>query len=519
MRIRIVYKIFAGVLDGDVTDWYFFDALAHPAPFLFGIYGRRARRETVELLRSTRAAGVLLLARNIDTPEQTRALTSELVQRVGRPLIFTIDHEGGWVLRFKSGMTPLPGNCALGRAADPELAYATGRQMALELSPLGIQVNLAPVLDVLTGRYNPGIGIRSFGGDARLAGILGAAFIRGLQDHGVAACAKHFPGKGAASVDAHVELPTIRMPAAKFRREHLSPFADAVKAGVDSVMTSHVRFPALDSAVATFSSRITRRLLREELGFDGVVMADDLCMGAVAASQPVQMAAVHALNAGHDLLIIAHDERAMRESAQLLELSVGEGLVDAAELARSARRVERLLRRARKKPGPADPLAGAALSSRVSRAGLRWTRRGSLETPLAPSSKPLLVVFPDFADVAQRFTFEGGPLGPERFVRRRLAAWGPHELLRAPVSGEKLGGLERALRSADRVLFFCFEAMRFPGQRAALRLVARRAPQKSVTCLIRNPWDAGLLPARAGVLDAGGYRLPQLSAALNEVLS
>ena len=192
---------------------------------MFGAYGLKPSRQTVSLFKSTGATGLLLLARNIETPAQTKAFVTELEQRLGRPLLVAIDHEGGWVLRFKSGVTPFPGNAALGRARDPKLAYAVGRQMARELAPLGIRMNLAPVLDVATKTYNPGIGIRSFGSDPVLAGRLGAAFIKGMQDSGVSACAKHFPGKGAATVDAHVDLPTIKLPRAAFSRTHLAPFA------------------------------------------------------------------------------------------------------------------------------------------------------------------------------------------------------------------------------------------------------------------------------------------------------
>ncbi len=487
------------------------------SPFLFGVYGLRPTRETVALFRRTRACGVLLLARNIAGPEQTKAYVEELRQRLGRRVLFAIDHEGGWVLRFERGLTPLPGNAALGRCGDERLAYETGRQMALELRALGIDVNLAPVLDVVGKRYNPGIGIRSFGADPGLAGRLGAAMIRGLQDHGVSACAKHFPGKGAATVDAHVERPTIRLPRPEFFRTHLAPFADAVNAGVDSIMTSHVRYPGFDSAIATFSDKITRGLLRRRLDFDGVVMADDLCMGAVTAREPVQLAAVKALAAGHDLLIIAHDRQAQSESSELLEAALEDGGLDAAELEGSRRRIRRLFRRSAARAEAPDPDAGAALAARTAKAAVR-VRPGALPLPLAPSAKPLLVLFPDFEQVKRRFTFEGGPRGPERFLRRRLAAWGPARIARAPVETSDLGGLDREIRGASRVLFFCFEAMRFRGQRAVLERL-RPAAEKTVACLIRNPWDERWLPKAATCVDSAGYRLSQLGAALNEVLS
>jgi beta-N-acetylhexosaminidase len=248
--------------------------------FMFGAYGTRPTRRTVALFKSSGATGLLLLARNIESPARTRAFVAELEQRLGRPLLTAVDHEGGWVLRFQSGLTAFPGNLALGRARDPRLAYAVGRQMALELAPLGVRMNLAPVLDVETAAYNPGVGMRSFGADPALVSRLGAAFTRGLQEHGVSACAKHFPGKGAATVDAHVDLPTIRLSRAAYARGHLPPFRAAVAAGADAVMTSHARVPAFDGAPATFSKKVVRGLLREDMGYDGLIVTDDLCMGA-----------------------------------------------------------------------------------------------------------------------------------------------------------------------------------------------------------------------------------------------
>ena len=488
-------------------------------PFLFGIYGTTAKKDTVKLLKDSGAAGILLLARNIETADQTKALCEELVQRVGRPLLFSIDHEGGWVLRFKRGVTPLPGNCALGRAGDEKLAYAAGRQMALELRPMGIQLNLAPVLDVLTGSYNPGIGIRSFGDDPALVGRLGAAMIRGMQDHGVAACAKHFPGKGAAAVDAHVSLPTIKIPRADFEKNHLRPFRDAVDAGVASVMTSHVMYPAIDKEIGTFSSKITGALLRKKLGFRGVVIADDLCMGAVSGDMPIQQAAVASLAAGHDLLIVAHDREVQAESAEMMQQAVEEGLIDAAALEASCERVDALFDPPSPKRGRASAEEGQDLAREIARLGVRPARRGALELPLKPSDKPLLVVFPDFQEVKERFTFEEGPANPEKQLKRRLAAWGPAKIVRAPVESLKTGRLAEEARKAERVLFFCFEARRFPGQKEALKVLSKTAARKTAACLIRSAWDMDWAPPEMTILDAGGYRLAQLEAALDAALA
>jgi beta-N-acetylhexosaminidase len=477
--------------------------------FMFGVYGLKPSRETTALFKATGATGVLLLARNIETPAQTKAYCAELEQRLGRPLLFAIDHEGGWVLRFKAGVTAFPGNAALGRARDPKLAYAVGRQMARELAPLGIRMNLAPVLDVATRDYNPGIGIRSFGADPKTAARLGAAFARGLQEHGVSACAKHFPGKGAATVDAHVDLPTIRLPRAAFARTHLAPFRAAAAAGVDAIMTSHVRFPAFDSVPATFSSKIVRGVLREDLGYDGLVVSDDLCMGAITKRWPVAEATMRCLDAGHDVLMIAHDVQGMRDAVELLR----EAGADADALSAADARIQKLLAR-RRADKRADPAAGAELALEIAERAVAVARRGALAVPV-PVDAGTLVIVPDFKEVRERFTFEGGPAGPEALVRRLARG---ARIARAPVESADVEKLKAPVARAARVVFLCFEARRFPGQAAALKLLAREAAAKTAAVLIRSSWDLELCPRAMTVVDAAGYRLVSLEAALRRVL-
>ena len=476
---------------------------------MFGVYGTKPNRATIALFKETGATGVLLLARNIETPAQTKAFVAEMEQRLGRPLLIAVDHEGGWVLRFKSGLTAFPGNTALGRAGDPELAYAVGRQMAQELAPLGIRLNLAPVLDVATKDYNPGIGIRSFGSDPMLAGKLGAAFTRGLQDHGVSACAKHFPGKGAATVDAHVDLPTIRLPRKAFEKTHLAPFAAAVSAGVDAVMTSHVRFPAYDSVPATFSKKIVHDILRKKLRYQGLVVSDDLCMGAVTKRWPVASATLKCLDAGHDMLMIAHDTQGMRDAVELLR----EVDHDQKFIASAAARIDHLLPR-RLAKGVPNRAAGLALARKIAQRAIIVLKRGSQALPLALDAQTLFVL-PDFPEVRERFTFEGGPSGPAALVRRM--ARGANFIL-APIEASELGRLREAARAARRIVFLCFEARRFPGQEAALKVLAQTAAEKTVALLIRSSWDAWLCPKKMTVVDAAGYRLVSIEAALDLIL-
>lgn len=475
---------------------------------MFGVYGTKPDARTVRLFKSSGATGLLLLARNIETPAQTKAYVDGLEQRLGRPLLVAIDHEGGWVLRFKSGVTGFPGNHALARAKDPKLAYETGAAMARELAPLGVRMNLAPVLDVEAGSYNPGIGIRSFGADPKLAARLGAAFIRGSQDNGLSACAKHFPGMGAAAVDPHLDLPTIELPRAAFEKSHFLPFKAACAAGVDAVMTSHVRFPAFDKQLATFSTKVVRGLIREELGYDGLVVSDDLCMGAVSRRWPVAQATLMCLDAGHDVLMIAHDLQGMEDAVSMLR----EAGAPEDQLAAADARITRLLdRRRSKKP---DAKSALAVARRTAEKAVAVLRRGKTPLPVARGAGTL-VVMPDFREVRERFTFEGGPSAPETLVRRLARGC---RVVRAPILSTDTGALAAEAKAAERVVFLCFEARRFAGQAAALKAVAKAAAAKTAAVLVRSPWDGSLCPEDMTVVDAAGYRLVSLEAALSRVL-
>ena len=186
----------------------------------------------------------MLYRRNFETPERFRALIDGLEAAVGRRLLITTDHEGGRIIMLNRGVTIFPDGLAAGTSGDAHFVQRQGLIEGRELRRLGVDVNFAPVLDVLTERYSPNIGIRSYGKDPALVGRLGAARIRGMQAAGLSACAKHFPGKGHAPVDAHLGLPVIDSDWAEMHAGHLPPFLAAMEAGVDCIMTSHPLYPA-----------------------------------------------------------------------------------------------------------------------------------------------------------------------------------------------------------------------------------------------------------------------------------
>jgi beta-N-acetylhexosaminidase len=247
--------------------------------------------------------GVVLFARNIRDTEQLDALTASL--RAERPeLLIAIDEEGGDVTRLEAATgSSFPGNLALGAVNDVALTHRVAAAIGGELASSGVNLDLAPVADVIVDPANPIVGVRSFGSDPELVARHVAAFVEGLQDVGVAACAKHFPGHGETAADSHLELPTAHADRDTLLARALSPFAAAVEAGVRAVMTAHALFPALDAEPATLSPGLIG-LLRSELGFSGLVLTDALEMRAISGTVGLEEGGVLALAAGADALCL-----------------------------------------------------------------------------------------------------------------------------------------------------------------------------------------------------------------------
>ncbi len=248
--------------------------------------------------------GVLLFAENITDPAQLRSLTADL--RAHHPeVLIAADEEGGIVTRVEARTgSSYPGNGALGAAGDTRLTRRVAASIGAMLAAGGVNLDLAPAADVDSNPANPIIGVRSFGADPGRVAAHTAAFVTGIQANLVAACAKHFPGHGRANADSHVALPVVDASLRELREADLVPFLAATGAGVRSVMTAHVVFPAVDPLPATISRRILTGLLREELGFDGVIITDALGMAAIGDGEASAEGAVRSLAAGADLLCL-----------------------------------------------------------------------------------------------------------------------------------------------------------------------------------------------------------------------
>lgn len=280
-----------------------------------GFNGASIPVELKSLARQFGLGGTILFARNIVEPEQVAELCYEASQlSTPVPAWVSVDQEGGRVARLKAPFTEWPPMATLGRAGDVKLAERFARALAAELRAVGITLDYAPVLDVHTNPKNPVIGDRALAEKAAEVAQLGAVIIRAMQDERVAACGKHFPGHGDTSKDSHLELPLVEHPPERLRELEFLPFKAAIEAQVATIMTAHVLVPALDEErPATLSPRIVSDLLRAELKYDGVILSDDLEMKALADDYAVPAAAVMAIQAGCDGVLICsgdHDTQA-----------------------------------------------------------------------------------------------------------------------------------------------------------------------------------------------------------------
>jgi beta-N-acetylhexosaminidase len=321
--------------------------------FSVGFHGTTPSPEVLELVRRG-VHGVVLFGRNVVDAEQVAALVAALKRAAGRPLLVAVDQEGGRVARLRAphGFTELPPMRAVGDAGDEDLAREVGLVVGRELRAVGIDQDYAPVVDVDTNPANPVIGDRALSRDAGVVARLGAAIALGLQEAGVAACAKHFPGHGDTSQDSHRDLPRLAHSLDRLDAVELLPFRALARAGVASVMTAHVVFEALDRRRPATLSPEVMSLLRTRVGFEGCAISDDLEMTAVAEHFPLEESAPGALLAGVDALLVCHHADVQDRAIDLVRAAVEAGRVPRERVAEARARVAGLLRWAGPPPDP-----------------------------------------------------------------------------------------------------------------------------------------------------------------------
>ncbi|MFD7065438.1 glycoside hydrolase family 3 protein [Streptomyces sp. NPDC059906] len=366
-------------------------------------------------------ASVVLFSRNIVSTEQVAGLTAQL--RAENPdLIVAIDEEAGDVTRIESATgSSRPGNFALGTVDDPALTEAVAADLGRQLRAAGVSLDYAPSADVNSNPDNPIIGVRSFGSDPEVVSRHTTAWIRGLQSSGVAACAKHFPGHGDVAVDSHHDLPAYPAGRDEIAAQALPPFRAAVAAGVRAVMSGHLLVPAYDPDLpATLSRRILHGLLREELGFDGLVVSDAIEMGAVTRRYGIDGATVKAVGAGVDAICVggeSAEEATVALLVKALTAAVTGGELPEERLAEAAGRVREFARWSAglRASGVAGEAAGDGIGHVAARRAVRLT--GAARAALPLRAAPHVV---ELAPVTNMAIGKETPWGVAEPLRERL---------------------------------------------------------------------------------------------------
>lgn len=303
--------------------------------------------ETRRILADLQPGGIILFQRNYTDPDTLQALCADIhALTPEHPPLIALDAEGGRVHRLSPPFTHFPPALQIGRTGSPQLAHAVGVALGQELRSVGIDIDFAPVLDVYSNPDNTVIGDRAFGSDPQRVAEFGCALAAGLRAAGVLPCGKHFPGHGATVIDSHDDLPYDERDRATLEGVDLIPFQAAIAQEIELLMTAHVVYPALDpQQPASLSPIIMNDLLRQRLGFQGVIVSDDLEMGAIVRHSSVAAAAVQALSAGADLLLICQSLERALSARDACRRALQQGVLTEERVTEAQHRVERLKQR------------------------------------------------------------------------------------------------------------------------------------------------------------------------------
>lgn len=296
---------------------------------IVGLEGKEIDENEIRNIHQYKVSGFIFFSRNIDNAEQTLSLLNSLKEENKTnsvPLFLSIDEEGGLVSRLSKIYRNLPTAAKLGNSNDNELSFEYGKNLGIKASSLGFNINFAPVLDINSNPNNPVIGNRSYGNEPELVSDVGIEVMNGIKSQNIIAIPKHFPGHGNTSVDSHLELPVIHKSLDELYNLEIIPFKRAIDYGVDAIMVSHILFPQIDDKYpATMSEEIIDRILREELGFNGVVISDDMTMGAIVDNYTIEEASVQFLKSGGDIVLVCHKNENVESVYNKIIDSVNDG--------------------------------------------------------------------------------------------------------------------------------------------------------------------------------------------------
>jgi len=468
-----------------------------------GFQGHQAPPYIIDWLGEGRIGGVILFTRNIDTPRQLRALTQELRQAARHPILVAIDQEGGTVARLREGFTESPGAMALGAADDTRLTSQVSGILATEMRAVGVNWNLAPAIDVTHDIRNPSVGTRSLGADPEHVARHAIAQIRGFQENGVAATAKHFPGKANTPVDPHVELPMIKGQLDAMWGTDLVPFRAACGAGVAAVMVTHAQFRDIEPVYpSTMSSRIIQGLLRERISFKGLVTTDCMEMKAVTNRYGPEESAIRAALAGADTILFSHTRQYQEAAYEALLEAARSGRLPLKQVDDSVRRIGEVKARFATSSLPPLTVIRSPMHlktvERAARAGTVLLREEPGAIPLLKQKQYALIEFvshPEKEEMAQ-----GGETAFAAMLRKRLPHLRSVWLDSVDPTGEQLLDSDEVARTAGAVIIATRNAHLNPRQLEATKRLLGRS---GILVCLRNPYDAGVVGASTTLLTLG----------------
>ncbi len=487
---------------------------------VIGFEGTEVTPALKEWITRRHAGGLVFFSRNLTSMAQACKFIAEcqhLRSSVSSlPLFIAIDQEGGAVSRIVRGMTVLPGNMALGSIGSEDSAYAAGRIIAVEMGLMGFNVNFAPVADLSCNAQNQAVGVRSFGGDPEKVGRLACAFIEGLQSHGMMAVIKHFPGLGHCTADPHKDLPRVDEPEKELMEKDCVPFSMAVAAGVSMVMSAHAVYRCWepkDPVPATLSRRVLHGILRQTMGFRGLVISDDLAMEAPSSHFSMQEIAVKAVRAGVNILLSCHSQDKQLALHRALESCVKAGGGEEQGIRESLQKMEQA--KAKLKQNPYDGVADMAtlgahrqLADRMGRESITVYRNENGLVPLHLKKTQKIIVFvPRYesqTQVEDSALPSGGdvPVLLEMFKKQHgNTSLRAIDLSPSPRDFARL----RECEDCDVAVLLTYNAHLHPKQMEfARKLLAHK--KDVIVAAIRNPYDLEALKEARTALATYGFR-------------
>jgi beta-N-acetylhexosaminidase len=489
--------------------------------FLRSFDGREAGPEILAAIRGGRTSGVTIFrARNVASSAQLRELCASLqaARPAGNPpLVIGIDQEGGQLQALSEEATGWPGNLALGATGSEELTRKAGRAIGAEVAAVGGTLNFAPVCDVLQRASATPMGTRPFGDDPTQAARLAAAMTTGLQEAGIAACLKHFPGHGSAVGDSHFGLPVVTHDIDELRSMELPPFEAAIAAGALSVMPGHLGVPALTGGkvvAATVSREILEGLLRHDLGFDGVSISDALDMKGASSGGGLAETVVATADAGMDLLLLNHPTATEEAAFEALREAIAAGRLDPRRLEVSRNRILRMRSGFAALVQPGLEVVGCAehrrLAREIAEASVTLVRdpQALLPLRLSPGDRVALIA-PELTDLTPAETSSYLRLGLAEALRDRHIPVDEFEFHQQPtsVAAARLA----AATAAHAIRIVCtFDAISSSGRAALAPLLSADAARATIAVALRSPYDLSLFPDEVASICTYGVQPPQI---------